>query len=134
MSIAIPQLTKNLNHSVNGMLTERRMNYRDMPVTIQVIEWQSFILSIFLTFFLAQSHRLAVYREQLFMGSDPENFSHLFRTSRQLRKTQQSMVPTGISTCQSREEAIKNECLYSPYIYDASFLTLPNLVVYNMTS
>lgn len=51
------------------------------------------------------------------MGSDPENFSHLFRTSRQLRKTQQSMVPTGISTCQSREEAIKNECLYSPYIY-----------------
>lgn len=47
MSIAIPQLTKNLNHSVNGMLTERRMKYRDMPVTIQVIEWQSFILSIF---------------------------------------------------------------------------------------
>lgn len=38
MSIAILQLTKNLNHSVNGMLTERRMNYRDMPVTIQVIE------------------------------------------------------------------------------------------------
>lgn len=47
MSIAIPQLTKNLNHSVNGMLTERRMNYRDMPVTIQVIEWQTFILCIF---------------------------------------------------------------------------------------
>lgn len=48
MSIAIPQLTKNLNHSVNGMLTERRMNDRDMPVTIQVIEWQlSFILYIF---------------------------------------------------------------------------------------
>lgn len=68
------------------------------------------------------------------MGSDPENFSHLFRTSRQLRKTQQSMVPTGISTCQSREEAIKNECLYSPYRYNASILTLPNLVVYNMTS
>lgn len=42
MSIAIPQLTKNLNHSVNGMLTKRRMNDRDMPVTIQVIEWQSF--------------------------------------------------------------------------------------------
>lgn len=68
------------------------------------------------------------------MGSDPENFSHLFRTSRQLRKTQQSMVPTGISTCQSREEAIKNECLYSPYRYNASILTLPNLVENNMTS
>lgn len=29
------------------MLTERQMNDRDIPVTIQVIEWQSFILCIF---------------------------------------------------------------------------------------
>lgn len=50
--LAIPKLKIDLNHLVNGMLTERWLNGRDMPVTFQVIERQ-FHPVFFLTFFLA---------------------------------------------------------------------------------